>query len=99
MHRGVDRQIADIVAVEPERELLLKRQGVKLARRGKRPLDRVVGDPVVQGIEEPDIFASMGDFDREAFESARHSGEVGSIIDDRDHLRGRGRIANRKLLE
>jgi hypothetical protein len=59
-YRGVDRQIADIVVVEPERELLLERQGVEPTRRGKRPPDRVVGDAVVQRIEEPDIFASVG---------------------------------------
>jgi hypothetical protein len=51
-HRGVDRQIADIVVVEPEREPLLEWQGVEPARGGKGQLDYILGHAVVHRIEE-----------------------------------------------
>jgi len=76
LYRGVDRQVAHIVVVEPERELLLERQGVAPTRRGKGPIDRVVGDAVVQRIEEPDIFAGAGNIDRYTLESSARTGKV-----------------------
>ena len=54
---------------------------------------------MVQRIEEPDIFAGVGNIGRNTFERSRHPGEVGPIVDDRNYPRGRVRIANRKLLE
>src|SRR6516165_766843 len=67
----------------------LERQGVAPTRRGKGPIDRVVGDAVVQRIEEPDIFAGAGNIDRYTLESSARAGKVRPVIDDRDHPRGR----------
>ena len=55
LHRGIDRQIADIVVVEPERQLLRQGQGMKPARGGKGALDQFVANAVVQRIEEADL--------------------------------------------
>jgi hypothetical protein len=54
---------------------LLKRQGVEPTRRGKGPLDRVVGDAVVQRIEEPDIFTGVRNIGGYPLESSRRAGK------------------------
>jgi hypothetical protein len=66
-------------------------------RRGEGPLDRLVGDPVVQRIEEPDIFAGVGNISRNTLERSRHPGEVGPIVDDRNYPCGRVQIANPQI--
>jgi hypothetical protein len=99
LYRGVDRQIADIIVIKPERELLLERQGVEPTRRGKCPLDCVVGDAVVQRIEEPDIFTGVGNIGGYPIESSRRAGKVRPVIDGRDHSCGRLIILDRILLE
>ena len=66
LHRGVDRQIADIVLVEPELQLFLERQRVKAARGGKGALDQLFRHAVVGRIEKPDILARMADLRRQA---------------------------------
>ena len=54
---------------------------------------------MVQRIEEPDMFAGMGNIDRNILEGSRHAGKVGPVIDDRDHPRGRVVIPGRMFFE
>src|ERR1700732_3601708 len=83
LHRGVDRQIADVVVIELERELALERQGVEPARGGEGPFDHLVANAVVQRIEEPDILAGVGDLGGDPVEGSRLAAEIWPIIDDR----------------
>jgi hypothetical protein len=69
------------------------------ARGGRSSLDRIVGDAVAERIKEPDIFVSMSDFGSDTLERTRHPSEVGFIVDDRNHPRGRLQIADPKVLE
>jgi hypothetical protein len=61
LHRGVDRQIADIVVVELQFQLVGERQCVEPAGCGKGALDDLVGYAVVQRIEEADFGAGAPD--------------------------------------
>jgi hypothetical protein len=54
---------------------------------------------VVRRIEEPDIFAGVGNIGGYTIESSRRAGKVRAIIDDRDHPGGRVIIPDRILLE
>src|SRR5712691_4068684 len=69
LDRGVDRQIADIVLVEPQLQLVGERQGMELPRGGKGAIDQRLGHAVVQRIKEPDILAGVARRGRDAPES------------------------------
>src|SRR6516165_1433274 len=99
LHRGVDRQIADIVLVQLKRELLLDRQGVKPAGGSKGSADQLVRDAVVQRVKEPDILAGMRNLGRDVLERSWHTGEIGAVIDDRDQCGGGVIISDRLLFE
>ena len=99
LHRGVDRQVADIVLVEPELEFFLQRQRVKAARGGEGAVDQRLGHAVPGGVEEPDILAGIADIRREAAERAGLAGEERTEIDDRDLRRRRFRVLDAEFLE
>jgi hypothetical protein len=99
LHGRIDRQIADIVFIQLQGELLLERHGVKAARGGKSPIDQLVRNAVVQGIKETDVFTGMRDFGSNAFERSRRTGEIGAVIDYPDLTGGRSRILDSLLLE
>src|SRR5260370_20788536 len=69
------------------------------ARGGKGPVDQLLGDPMVQRVEEPDILAGMRDLGGNPIERSRHAGEVGTVIDDGDQLRSPVVILYPMLLE
>src|SRR5262249_25380665 len=82
-----------------EQALLLKRQVVEPARRGKGALDQFVGDAVVQHIEKSDVLTCVGNLGRYVVERSRHTGKTRAIIDHRDQPRRRGIIADRLFFE
>ena len=99
LDRGIDRQIADIVLVEPQLQLVGERQGMEPPRGGKGAIDHRLGHAMVQRIEEPDILAGVARRGGDAPERARLAGENRGEIDDRD-LRGRvGAVADRMLFK
>ena len=53
---------------------------------------------MIQRIEEPNLFAGVGNIGGYTLESSRRAGKVRPVIDDRDHPCGRLIIPDRILL-
>ena len=71
LHRGVHRQVADIVLVELQPQLFLERQRVKPARGGEGARRSASLRHAVAGaVEEADILAGMPDLRGDGFEPA-----------------------------
>ena len=99
LHRGVDRQIADIAVVEPQLEFFGQRQRVEGARGGEGPVDHRFGHAMPGGIEEADLLAGMPDRGGEALQRARRTGEDRGEIEYRDLRRRRVVILDPEFLE
>ena len=69
------------------------------ARGRESPLDQFVGDTVVQGVKETDIFAGVRDFSGNAFERPSLGGEIGAVVDDRDPTGGGVTVSDLILLK
>ena len=66
--------------VQPERELLLERQGVEPTRRGKCPLDRVVRDPRGSAHRRTRFFHRRGQIGGYPLGSLRESGHASALL-------------------
>src|SRR5579883_573106 len=99
LDRGVERQIADIVLVQPQLQLGFERQGVKPPRGGKGTLDHRFRHAVAGGIEKADLFAGAAGFGGGAREGAGLAGKIRCEIDDGDLCRRGGVILDPVLLK
>jgi hypothetical protein len=81
-HRGPERQVADVVLVELERQLALDRQGVERGRHGEQPVDQLLRHAVAADEIEPDVLQGIPQFAGAALERARCAREMLGEVDD-----------------
>ena len=99
LHRGVHRQVADVVPVQPQREFFVHRQRVEAARRGEPPVDHLLRHAMIERVEEPDMLAGVPHLDRHPGQRAGLAGEGRPEIDHRDLRRRLRVVPHRVLLE
>jgi len=79
-----ERQVADVVLADLQRELPLLRQGKEVLRLGKDALGQMRRDAMIGDDQKPGVLAGARDGGRERCERARLAGEVGADIENRD---------------
>ncbi len=90
VHRGgaldalVHRQVADVVLVELEGQLVGQRQGVELARGREGAVDQRLGHTVAGDVEEADLLARAPDLSGDGFEPAGRATKRRRHVDHRD---------------
>jgi len=100
LDRLVHRQVADIVLIELQAQLLRLRERVELARGGEGRVHHRVRDAVPGQVEEAHGLAGLLDLARDGLEARRVAGsERGGEIDDRDVPRGLFDVLHRQGLE
>src|SRR5271169_3814214 len=69
------------------------------ARSSKSAVDQLVWNTVVQRVKEADILAGARDLGGDPLQRTLLAGEIGTVIDDRDHPGDRFGIRHRMFLE
>jgi hypothetical protein len=83
-HLPAERQVADIVLADLQRELLGLGPGEERLGRGEGGLGQIRRDAMIGDDEKPGVLAGAGDGARQRRRRARFAGKVRPDVEDRD---------------
>jgi anaerobic selenocysteine-containing dehydrogenase len=81
-HGRRDRQVSDVVPVEPQRQLVVERQRVEAARLGEDVRDERRRHGMIDDEVEADVLEGVAEGGGGAFRGARRAGEVRAEVQD-----------------
>src|SRR5438105_984680 len=99
LHALIHRQVADVAVVELQRQLLLERQRVELARGLERRLHDPRRHAVAREVEEADALARVADLRGDRVQSGGLAAKRGAEVDHGDRARDFRDVLHRHRLE
>ncbi len=86
---GIHRHVADVVPIDPQRQFLVERQGMKAGVLGEGAVDQGLRHAVIGDVEEADRLGDVAQLGRDVLERAGLAGPVVAEIEHRDAVERR----------